>query len=206
MGPRQIRTDRHVEALRSPFDALAHWRGAVERATYEERRAERRYMAVDPDNLLVARGLEAEWEKSLRERETAKAELTRREQQQSKALSPDERVRLLALGADLRAAWDASTTSPRDKKELLRAVLEEVIVSVQKQERRAHLTLRWRGGALTDTTLDLPRLRPAIVRTDEDTIALVRRLADSSTRRPKAPRRSRGALRDKAKTRRAPAP
>ena len=79
--------------------------------------------------------------------------------------SPDERVRLLALGADLRAAWDASTTSPRDKKELLRAVLEEVIVSVQKQERPAHLTLRWRGGALTDTTLDLPRLRPAIVRT-----------------------------------------
>jgi len=77
----------------------------------------------------------------------------------------------------LRAAWDAPTTSPRDKKELLRAVLEEVIVSVQKQERRAHLTLRWRGGALTDTTLDLPRLRPAIVRTDEDTIALVRRLA-----------------------------
>ena len=157
--------------------ALAHWRHAVERATYEERRAERRYMAVDPDNRLVARGLETEWEKSLRELETAKAELTRREQQQPKALSPDERVRLLALGADLRAAWDAPTTSPRDKKELLRAVLEEVIVSVQKQERRAHLTLRWRGGALTDTTLDLPRLRPAIVRTDEDTIALVRRLA-----------------------------
>jgi predicted DNA-binding protein (UPF0251 family) len=78
---------------------------------------------------------------------------------------------------DCRFPWDAPTTSPRDKKELLRAVLEEVIVSVQKQERRAHLTLRWRGGALTDTTLDLPRLRPAIVRTDEDTIALVRRLA-----------------------------
>ena len=51
--------------------------------------------------------------------------------------SPDERVRLLALGADLRAAWDASTTPPRDKKELLRAVLEEVIVPVQKQERPA---------------------------------------------------------------------
>jgi hypothetical protein len=99
-------------------------------------------MAVDPDNRLVARGLETEWEKSLRELETAKAELTRREQQQPKALSPDECVRLLALGADLRAAWDAPTTSPRDKKELLRAVLEEVIVSVQKQECRAHLILR----------------------------------------------------------------
>ena len=84
---------------------------------------------------------------------------------------------LLALGADLHAAWEAPTTSPRAEKELLRTALEEVIVSIQSQERRAHLTLRWRGGALTETTLDLPRLRPAIVRTNEDTIALVRRLS-----------------------------
>ena len=49
--------------------------------------------------------------------------------------------------------------------------------SVHKDERRAHLTLRWRGGALTESDIDLPRPRPAIVRTDEDTIALVRRLA-----------------------------
>lgn len=167
-----------AERLEADRDgALAQWRHAVERATYEERRAERRYMAVDPDNRLVARGLEAEWEKSLRDLETAKAELTRREQQQPRMLGPDERVRLLALGADLHAAWEAPTTSPRDKKELLRTALEEVIVSIQSQERRAHLTLRWRGGALTETTLDLPRLRPAIVRTNEDTIALVRRLS-----------------------------
>jgi hypothetical protein len=89
----------------------------------------------------------------------------------------DERVRLLALGADSLKAWQAPTTSLRDKKELLRTLLEEVIITVHKDERRAHLTLRWRGGALTDIDLDLPRPRPAIVRTDEDTIALVRRLA-----------------------------
>src|SRR5437763_2707430 len=44
-------------------------------------------------------------------------------------------------------------------------------------ERPARRTLRWRGGSLTDIDLDLPRQTPAIVRTDEDTIALVRRLA-----------------------------
>lgn len=59
------------------------------RATYEERRTERHCMAVDPDNRLVARGLEAEWEKSLRDLETAKTELTRREQQQPRMLGPD---------------------------------------------------------------------------------------------------------------------
>ena len=87
-------------------------------------------MTVDPDNRLVARGLEAEWEKSLRDLETAKAELTHREQQQPRMLGPDERVRLLALGADLLAAWEAPTTSPRDKKELLRTALEVSVVRV----------------------------------------------------------------------------
>jgi DNA invertase Pin-like site-specific DNA recombinase len=157
--------------------ALAQWRLAVERASYEAQRAERRYRAVDPDNRLVARGIEAEWESCLRELEKVKAELARREQQRPRTLSPHERIRLLALGADLLEAWQAPTTSPRDKKELLRTLLDEVIITVHKDERRAHLTLRWRGGALTDNDLDLPRPRPAIVRTNEDTIALVRRLA-----------------------------
>jgi DNA invertase Pin-like site-specific DNA recombinase/predicted DNA-binding transcriptional regulator AlpA len=156
---------------------LAQWRLSVERAGYEAQRAERHYRAVDPDNRLVARGLEAEWESCLRELEKARAELGRREQLRPRTISAHERIRLLALGADLLKAWQAPTTSPRDKKELLRAVLEEVIITVRKDERRAHVTLRWRGGALTDVDVDLPRSRPAIVRTDEDTIALVRRLA-----------------------------
>ena len=167
-----------AERLEADHDgALAQWRHAVERAAYETKRAERRYMAVDPDNRLVARGLEAEWEKCLRDLEAAKAELIRREQQRPTSLDSEQRGRLLELGADLTVAWQAPTTSARDKKELLRTLIEEVIVSIQKQERRAHLTVRWRGGALNETTLELPRLRPAIVRTDEDTIALMRRLA-----------------------------
>jgi len=167
-----------AERIEADHDgALAQWRLSVERASYEAQRAERRYRAIDPDNRLVARGLEAEWEKSLRELEAAKAELARREQRRPRALSVDERSRLLALGADLHTVWQASSTTARDKKELLRTLLEEVIITVNKDEYRAHLTLRWRGGALADIDLDLPRRRPAPVRTDEDTVALVRRLA-----------------------------
>ena len=70
-----------AERIEADHDgALAQWRLAVERASYEAQRAERRYRAVDPDNRLVARGLEAEWESSLRELDKAKAELARREQ------------------------------------------------------------------------------------------------------------------------------
>jgi len=72
---------------------------------------------------------------------------------------------------------EAPTTTARDRKELLRALLEEVIVTMFKAEQRARLTLRWRGGSLIDIDLDLPRRSAATVRTNEGTIALVRRLA-----------------------------
>ena len=144
----------------------------------EASRAERRYRAVDPDNRLVARGLEREWEESLSALEAAKAELAHRESARPCVLSKDERNRLLALGADLTTVWHAETTTPRDRKELLRALIEEVIVKVECDKAAARLTLRWKGGALDEIDLALPRSRPATIRTDEDTIALVRRLAE----------------------------
>ena len=157
--------------------ALKHWRLGVERASYAVSLAERRYRAVDPDNRLVARGLEREWEESLTSLETAKAELARREQERPRALSIEEHSRLCALGPDLAAVWAATTTTPRDRKELLGTLIDEVIVKVERDKCAAHLTLRWKGGALTEIDLSLPRSRPATVRTDEDTVALVRRLA-----------------------------
>src|SRR5580704_18112214 len=156
---------------------LKHWRLGVERASYAAGLAERRYRAVDPDNRLVARGLERAWEESLASLEAARAELARREQERPRVLSREERDRLGTLGPDLSTVWAASSTTPRDRKELLGTLLEEVIVTVERDKSAAHLTLRWKGGALTDIDLGLPRSRPATVRTDEDTVALVRRLA-----------------------------
>ena len=167
-----------AEQLEADHDAaLAQWRLAVERAHYEAERAERRYRAVEPENRLVARGLESEWEQRLRELEQAQSELTRRRAQRPKTLTIDERNTLLALGKDLKHVWSAATTTTRDQKEILRTLLEEVIVAVYRDEYRAHLTLRWRGGLLTELEVSLPRSRPATVRTDEGTLALLRRLA-----------------------------
>jgi predicted DNA-binding transcriptional regulator AlpA len=157
--------------------ALAQWRLAVERARYEAERAERQYRAVEPENRLVARGLETEWEKRLRDLAAAEAELARRVQRRPCALTQEDKNRLRALGTDLRRVWTAPTTTDRDRKELLRALLEDVIVTVDRPEQRAHLTLRWRGGTLSDVDLSLPRAQPRGVRTDEDTISLLRRLA-----------------------------
>ena len=126
--------------------ALEQWRLAVERARYEAERAERRYRAVEPENRLVARGLETEWEQRLSELEQARAELERRERRRPRELTTDERKAVLALGADLQRVWDAPTTTARDKKELLRTLLDEVVVAAPRGGQTAHLTLRWRGG------------------------------------------------------------
>ena len=167
-----------AQQLESDHDAaLAQWRLAVQRTGYEAERAERRYRAVDPENRLVARGLEAAWEQRLRDLDQAQAELERKSQSRPRTLSPEDYQRIRALGADLNRVWAAPTTTDRDKKELLRTLLEEVIIAVQRDEFRAHLTLRWKGGMITELDVHLPPLNPARMRTDEDTVELVRRLA-----------------------------
>jgi len=171
-------TELALQQLAADQDAaLSQWRLAVERARYEADRAERQYKTIEPENRLVARTLETEWEKRLRDLAAAEAELKRREQQCPRALSPEEKDQLRSLGSDLRKVWTAPTTTDRDRKELLRALVEEVMVIVDRPQHRAHLTLRWRGGALTELDLRLPRSQPRGIRTDEDTLSLLGRLA-----------------------------
>ena len=149
----------------------------VERARYEAQRAERRYRAVDPDNRLVARGLEVDWEQRLQLLHAAEADLTRHEHERPRILQPDERQAILALGCDLEHVWAAPTTTDRDRKELLRTLLEEAIIAIATDAQQAHLTLRWRGGLLSELDVALSGVHTPAIRTDEDTIDLLRRLA-----------------------------
>jgi DNA invertase Pin-like site-specific DNA recombinase len=159
--------------------ALVQWRHQVEQARYEAGRAERRYRAVDPDNRLVARGLETEWNTALQALANAEAELTRRETARPKTLTPQEKSAILALGDDLAEAWSAPTTTDKDRKQLLGSLLEEVNIAVHRDHTDAHaeLLLRWKGGAITDLSVPIKRKPINRLRTDEDTVDLVRRLA-----------------------------
>jgi predicted DNA-binding transcriptional regulator AlpA len=132
---------------------------------------------VEPENRLVARGLESEWENRLRDLAAAESELRRREQRRPCAISPEQLKAIQRLGSDIGQVWTATTTTDRDRKELLRTLLEEVILNLRRAEDRAHLTLRWRGGAITMLDIAVPRFKPMGPRTDADTISLLRRLA-----------------------------
>jgi DNA invertase Pin-like site-specific DNA recombinase len=159
--------------------ALTQWRRQVEQARYQAGRAERRYRAVDPDNRLVAHGLETEWNQALQQLADAQAALARREAARPKTLTPQEKSMILALGDDLSSAWSAPTTTDKDRKRLLRSLLDEVNVTVCRDHTNAHaeLMLRWKGGALTDLTVPIKRTPANRLRTDEGTVDLVRRLA-----------------------------
>jgi DNA invertase Pin-like site-specific DNA recombinase len=168
-----------AEQLEAGYDAaLDQHRRQVEQARYTALKAERRYRAVDPENRLVARGLEADWNTALQHVADAEAELARRKQRRPTPLTDAERATILALGEDLDQVWHAATTTDKDRKQLLRTLLEEVHLTVRRDDSDPHadLLLRFKGGALSELTVPLRPRQPSI-RTDEDTVALLRRLA-----------------------------
>jgi len=156
---------------------LKHRQLQVERMQYQVQLAQKRYEAVDPQNRLVARTLEKQWENRLIELDSAKSELTRREHEYPQKITPQQREHIRMLAIDLPKAWDALTTTDRDRKKLIQTVLEEVIIKPRENQTIAHLCLRWRGGTITELKVQMPPRHAPTIRTGEDTIELMRRLA-----------------------------
>ena len=77
---------------------------------------------------------------------------------------------------DLPALWAAPSTTDRDRKELLHALLDNVVITADAASRTARLVLHWKGGLISQINVDLPKPRPPY-RTSEDTVSLIGRLA-----------------------------
>jgi DNA invertase Pin-like site-specific DNA recombinase len=168
-------TEKNIEAEHDA--AIAQWQLQVERLSYEADRAERRYRAVEPENRLVARTLETQWELSLNKLKDAQKQLERRQRSSPKRLTADQRTNIRNLAKDLTRVWQAPTTTHRDRKQLLQILLEEVNIAIKREESKAHLILRWKGGVISELNVNLLYRRVPPIRTDQDTIELVRRLA-----------------------------
>lgn len=137
-----------VEQERAELDRL--WQQRRERATYEAERAARQYHAVEPEHRLVARTLEHAWEEKLLTQQQLEEEYHRFLQQKPRLLSPDEREAIRRLAMDIPALWAASTTTAADRKEIIRQVVERVIVDVQGNSERVNVRIEWIGGGFTE--------------------------------------------------------
>jgi DNA invertase Pin-like site-specific DNA recombinase len=167
-----------VAELEAEHDArLAGQRLALEQAEFEADRARRQFDACEPEHRLVARTLERALEEILAAVERERAALALLEQARLAPLTEQERSALARLARDLPKLWYAATTSERDRKELLRALVREVVVTVRGPEAQATVEVFWEGGARSELVVRLNRRGPERHRTAEDTIELIRRLA-----------------------------
>jgi hypothetical protein len=141
---------RQVEARRAEVDRI--WRQRLERAGFLCGRARRQYQLAEPENRLVVRQLEREWEAALAERARLGEEYQRQQRQRPARLSAAELAAIRALAGDIPALWAASTTTVADRKRLLRAIIESVQVTADGATERVHATVTWAGGHQTHAT------------------------------------------------------
>ena len=146
-----------VEAERHQLQQ--HWHQRLERVRYDAERACRQYQAVEPENRLVARTLERQWEAALAAEATVQAEYARFLAQQPVPLSGQERDAIRRLAADIPALWQAPTTTAADHQAIIRQLVERVVVTVNGATEHVALTLSWAGGHTSVATLDRPVAR-----------------------------------------------
>lgn len=151
------------------------WQLCIERAQYEADLARRRFLAVEPENRLVARNLERDWNDKLAEVERLQRECDALPKPSTHLASPKERQRILALAKDLPAIWHAPTTTQVERKQLLRFLIKDVTIT--KLETTIHIGLRWQTEASTECHIPRPKLAHEANRTDPSVINRVRELA-----------------------------
>jgi hypothetical protein len=146
-----------VENRRAEVDRI--WRQRLERADFACDRARRQYQLAEPENRLVARQLEREWEAALAERANLGEDYERHQRQRPARLTAAELAAIRALASDIPALWAAPTTTVADRKRLLRAVIESVQVTADGATERVHATVTWAGGQQTHADLRRPVAR-----------------------------------------------
>jgi DNA invertase Pin-like site-specific DNA recombinase len=132
------------------------WRQTTERARQDVERAERQYHAVEPENRLVARTLEARWEDALKRQRQAEEDYHRFLARLPATLSAADRRRIQSLSGSVAALWHAPGTSALDRKQIVRCVVERVIVVTDKATELNDVTIGWLGGVTTRHQVSRP--------------------------------------------------
>ena len=171
-----LKVQDELRARAEEADALR--RQQVERARYETELAQRRYLAVDPDNRLVAQSLEAEWDQKLRELRDAQDDYERRREADGRALEEGQREQVLALASDFPSLWADPAVPQRERKRMVRLLVEDVtLLHADKVE----VHVRFRGGATHSLLLPLPLSAAELRKVDPAVVAEVDRLIEDHT-------------------------
>jgi DNA invertase Pin-like site-specific DNA recombinase len=144
-----LTVQRELQARLEDTDRLH--RRAVESARYEADLARRRYLQVDPANRLVADELEAQWNRALQQVVDAQEIYDRHRQGARVGVDAEARARILALASDFPRLWHDPRTPDRERKRMVRLLMEDVTLIKTVDGLTSHI--RFRGGATTTLTL-----------------------------------------------------
>ena len=153
-------------------------RAQVDRTRQEAELAQRQYLLARPENRLVVDNLERQWNEKLTCLAKAEEEYTRLSKCSSPGLTDDDRERIQALASDLPRVWNDPHTSARDRKRMLRLLVEDVTL-VNGHKIQIHI--RWKGGATTSLERPLPLSAPDLFSTPAEIVELIRALATEQT-------------------------
>lgn len=143
------------EAHGQATSLAAQWQARIEQARYEARRAERRYKAVDPENRVVARTLEREWEARLVDLEEVERQYANTRRERRVELSAADREALRAIARDLPAVWRSETTTPSERKAMLRLVIEVITLEpIDLPKRTTRVRVQWRSGVIDERLVE----------------------------------------------------
>ena len=155
------------------------WKLRMKQLQYETGLAERRYKAIDPDNRVVARTLEREWEEKLRELEVIKQEHEEAIRREKLDLTEKDRAQLLRLSKDLRTVWHAKTTTHAERKNLIRMLIRDITLSpIEVPQRMTRIQIWWQTGAATEITINRESKYTAQA-TAKSTIDLIRSMFEA---------------------------
>lgn len=138
-----LRAQADLEQERQRLDK--QWQQRRQRAHYDVELAERRYAIVDPANRLVAATLEKRWEEALKQEVQLQEQYDRFLQATPPQLTQAEEAHIRALAADIPTLWHAHGTTNADRKQLIRCIIEQVVVHVRRDSELARATIRWAG-------------------------------------------------------------
>lgn len=144
----------NLELERAREDKL--WRQRLERAQFEADRARRQYDAVEPENRLVVRTLEKDWEEKLKVKLDLEEAYQRHQTQVPDRLTECERNEIRTVAGDIPGLWSAPTTTPSQRKEMVRDLIDRVEVTILGESERVRLDIHWAGGYESSTEIARP--------------------------------------------------
>lgn len=127
----------------------------VEKAQYEMDLSKRRFMSVDPINRLVADELELDWNNKIQEYRKTKNEFEDKRQKEVYEITEVQRQKILSLAVDIPNLWNNPKTTIKDKKRIIRLLIEDV--TLIKNETEIVAQIRLRGGQNNTVVVRAPK-------------------------------------------------